>query len=50
MINICIQLFRYDNLHFGQPFDLDIKGGKYLGPPFSLDVKGGEYFGVSCYL
>jgi len=48
MINI--QLFRYESLHFRQPFSLDIKGGKYLGLPFALDVKGGEYFGVACYL
>ena len=39
-INVHIQLFRYESLHFGQPFTLDIKGGEYLGLPFALDVKG----------
>jgi len=48
IINVHIQLFRYESLHFG-PFALDIKGGEYLGPPFSLDVKGGGYFGMDCY-
>jgi len=50
MINVYIQLFRYESLHIGQPFSFDIKGGEYLGPPFALDVKGGKYFGVGCYL
>ena len=50
MINFHIQLFRYENIIFGQPFALDIKGGEYPGFPFTLDVKGGEYFGVACYL
>jgi len=44
MINVYIQLFRYESLHFGQPFALDIKGGEYLGLPFALDVKGGGVF------
>jgi len=48
MINI--QLFRYESLHFGQPFALDIKGGEYLALCFALDVKGGEYFGIYFYL
>ena len=50
MINVYIQLFRYESLHFGHSFALDIKGEEYLGLPFYLDVKGGEYFGVACYL
>jgi len=40
MINVHIKLFRYEILHFGHPFVLDIKGGEHLGPLFTLDVKG----------
>lgn len=40
MINVHIQLFKYENTHFGQPFTLDIKGGEYLGLPFALMSKG----------
>jgi len=50
MINVYIQLFIYESIHFGQLFALDMKGGEYIGLPFALDVKGGEYLCVSCYL